>query len=77
MSNPTLEEVLDEIKAAGLKTGAWGALGGAEARPLFLKDQIELAQKLQGLLRKQEEILSQELQQTKEALHRIQHGGGA
>jgi hypothetical protein len=73
---PTPEEVVDQIEETGQKTGAWGQMGGKDTRPMFLTEQVDLARKLKSVLEQQEALLTAELQQAKEALHRIKHGGG-
>ena len=74
---PTPEEILEQIKAAGQQAGAWGEMGGKDAAPLLMDEQVRLAEDLKGILKQQEELLQGELQTAREALHRIQHGGGS
>jgi len=74
---PTPEEILEQIKAAGHKPGEWGEMGGKDVAPLLLDQQVQLAENLKGVLQQHERILQGELQAAREALHRIQHGGGS
>jgi len=74
---PTAEEILEELRAAGIDPGQWGELGGHDASPLLLGEQVRLAKDLKGVLEAQERLLQKELQQAKEALHRVKHGGGS
>ncbi len=74
---PTPEEILEQIKAAGQKAGAWGEMGGKDAAPLLLDEQVQLAEQLKDVLQQQEAVLQGELQTAREALHRIKHGGGS
>lgn len=74
---PTPEEIAERLKAAGQKAGVWGEMGGKDVRPMFLDEQTELANKLLGALKQQEALLSAELSQAREAMHKIKHGGGA
>lgn len=73
---PTPEEVLKQIEESGQKAGEWGEMGGKATRPLFMDEQVDLANRLKAVLEQQESLLTAELQQAKEALHRIKHGGG-
>ncbi len=74
---PTPEEILEQIKAAGQKAGAWGEMGGKDTAPLLMDEQVRLAESLKGVLKDQEKLLQNELQVAREALHRIKHGGGS
>lgn len=74
---PTREEILEQIKAAGFDTGKWGEMGGHDADPLMLGEQLRLAQQLKGVLQEQEKLLQGELAQARETLHKIRHGGGS
>ncbi len=74
---PTPEEILEQIKAAGQKAGSWGEMGGTDAAPLLMDEQVRLAESLKDVLRQQEKLLQGELQTAREALHRIKHGGGS
>lgn len=73
----TPEEILEQIKAAGQQAGAWGEMGDVDAAPLLLGEQVQLAKELKSILKQQEQILQTEVQQAREALHRIRHGGGS
>lgn len=72
----TPEEMERLIRERGAEPGQWGAFGGGVGRPKFLTRQAEHLEQLKTLLEGIVRGKQAEVDQLKEQLVRLQHGGG-
>lgn len=72
----TREEMEQLIRERGGDPGQWGQFGGVVGRPKFLTRQAEHLTKLKAMLEGVVQTKQAEVDQLKEKLARLQHGGG-
>lgn len=77
MSKPlTPEELMEQLKAAGLDPSKWGEKDTKDIHPPFAHKQAELLTQMRDLLNVGLEGKKGELAGLQETLVRLKHGGG-
>jgi len=76
MTAKTHEELFAELEKKGVKLGQWGKLKGGKRQTPKMKGQEQILLKLRGLLQTQLDADMVSLEQAKEKLARLEHGGG-
>lgn len=72
----TPEQLVEEMKALGIDLGAWGMSEGGEATMPLLNRQAEVLAKLKGALEGMVVKDLASLEQLREQMERLEHGGG-
>ena len=70
------EELFAELEAKGIKLGQWSALKGGKGTTKKLREQQQTLVKLRDLLQVQLDADMASLEEARERLARIEHGGG-
>ncbi len=73
----THEQIEEELKAMGIDPGAWGVSEGGEASMPVLNRQAEVLLKLKGALEGMVAKDLASLEQLREQMERLGHGGGS
>lgn len=77
MSKPlTPEELMEQLKAAGLDPSKWEGKDAKDIHPPFARKQAELLTQMRDLLNVGLESKKAEVAALQESLVRIKHGGG-
>lgn len=76
MKYNTVEEMLAELEKRGIKPGQWTHLEGGKKQTPKMKEQESILLKLRSLLQAQLDADMVSLDQAREKLERLKHGGG-
>ena len=76
MTAKTQEELFAELEAKGFKLGQWGRMSGGTRQTPKMKEQEQILLKLKTLLETQLNADVVTLEEAREKLARLEHGGG-
>jgi len=76
MTKEEAEQVVEQLRTAGVNTGEWFDMRGGEVRIKSLEGQKQMLESLRDLMQSQLDENLKQVQELHEQLIRARHGGG-